>query len=351
MYRIPKIVMTMLGATGCGKTTYLYGMYATLSPGVNGYFLHTTDPDADVDLTEPWVELCETGALPKPNDPKPKSYQFAFKHEMKTLLEIDCQDFRGGAGTERSKADDDDVMLLRKRLAVSDSIILTLAGEHVARWIADGAPAGLNRARDPMKIARFSRAISEVMETRFRGGQPAPGVVVLITKADRLGPLTGKSTPEALDVVLRNLFNLVPVLASEGVTVLLCPVQIGAFGESEAEQVRPDQVNPKNLHKPVNFALMHYLTEIIPRRHGHLAGIDRQIDEESRQVAAMRGAFLGSWLFGERIRKTEESMEERRSARGEVQDEIAQARSWAEQMAEELRSSPIYRSGKLLQEG
>jgi hypothetical protein len=362
MYRVPKITMTMLGATGCGKTTYLLGMYAVLSSGVNGYFLLADDPDADLDLAEAWEELCENGTLPEATSTEPVSHGFVFKHGMKTLLEIDCQDFRGGAGNERPRtrgpaagatptADaEDDVTLLRRRLDVSDTVVLALDGQHVARWIADGAPAGLDRAHDPMRIARLSMAISRVMEDRFTSGRPTPAIVVLVTKADQLDRLSGRSTRDALDVIMRNLFNLVPVLASEGATVMLCPVQIGRFDGPDATSVRPDQISPKNLHKPITFSLMHYLTEIIPRREADAAGLDRLLDEQNQELAAMRGKFLGGWFNRDRISRTESARDESRSALGAAQSEIAAARKWAEQTAEDLRSSPIYRSGKL-QEG
>ncbi|MFF3320731.1 hypothetical protein [Streptomyces sp. NPDC002889] len=349
MYEIPRITMTMLGATGSGKTTYLHGMYDTLSTGVNGYFLYATDPDKDLDLAEAWEELCEAGTLPDATATEPVDYEFVFRHGMTTLLEIDCQDFRGGAGTERlgKPESPEDIAKLRARLDISDTIILALDGQHVARWVADNTPAGLSRAHDPMKIARFSKAISTVCVKRLEAEEPTPAIVVLLTKADLLGKLSGKPIKEALEAVKRNLFKLVQVLGSEGVTVMLCPVQIGAFDGANLSTVDPGQVNPKNLHKPITFALMHYLTEIIPRRQELISSMDRGLDAQSSELAGLRGGFMDGIFHRGRISAVESSMATDRSARGELAAQVAEARKRAEQMADDLRTSPIYRSGKL----
>ncbi len=350
MYQAPRITMTMLGASGCGKTTYLHGMYAVLSSGLNGYFLYATDPDKDLDLADAWDELCVAGTLPDATDVEPLDYEFAFKHGMTTLLEIDFQDYRGGAGTERMRATgaSADVAALKERLAISDTIILTLDGQHVAEWINDAADGTRNRSGDPMHIARFSRAISTVVETHVQEGNQTPAIIVLITKTDLLAQITGRPTRDALDVVRRNLFDLVPVLAHQ-VTVLLCPVQIGSFGldREDALKVRPDQVNPKNLHKPISFALMHYLTERLPRQQQALSGLDHRLDSQRQEVESLRNGFLGPWIKRGRINALESSIDTDRERRGETAGEISGARVWAEQMAEDLRTSPIYRDGKL----
>jgi hypothetical protein len=349
---VPRITLTMLGATGSGKTTFLHGMYATLSAGVNGYFMYATDPDVDLDLAEAWQELCEDGTLPRPNAEVPTGYEFRFLHGVLPLLEVDCVDFRGGAGTERGNREDSpaDIALLRARIAASDAVFLVLDGQHVARWIADGARPHLNPATDRMRIARFSRAINGVIGERLAAGEPAPSLVVLVTKADLISRGTGMTTREALAVAAKHLANLVPVAAAEGVSAMLCPVQLGSFQGASETTVDPEAVNPKNLHNPVIFALLHYLTEGIVRHEQQIRQISGQIDEQSQEVARLSaGAFRGFFKRG-LIQAGSQRVRHWRDQIDRTADELSESRRRADLLAEELRHMPVYRSGKL-QEG
>ncbi|MFD0635025.1 hypothetical protein ACFQ9X_29295 [Catenulispora yoronensis] len=62
---VPQAKVTMLGTKGSGKTTYLLGMYAVLSAGVQGHTLVTTDLDDDEDMADAWYELCDNGRVPR----------------------------------------------------------------------------------------------------------------------------------------------------------------------------------------------------------------------------------------------------------------------------------------------
>ncbi|MFJ4846350.1 MULTISPECIES: hypothetical protein [unclassified Streptomyces] len=350
--RVPRITLTMLGATGSGKTTFLHGMYATLSSGIKGYFLYASDPDVDLDLAEAWEELCEDGTLPQPTAEVPTGFDFRFLHGVLPLLEIDCMDFRGGAGTQRGNREDSpaDVAMLRSRIAASDAVLLILDGQHVARWIADGAQPNLNPAADPMKIARFSRAINGVIGERLEAGEPAPSLVVVVTKADLLSKVTGMSTREALTIAAKNLGNLVPVAVSEGVSAMLCPVQLGTFNGARETTVDPGSINPKNLHNPVIFALLHYLTEGITRHEQQIRQISGQIDDQSRELAGLSSGAFGGLFKRSQIQEGSNRLREWQGELDNMQEEVREARRRAELLAMELRHMPIYRSGKL-QEG
>ncbi|KJY20869.1 MULTISPECIES: hypothetical protein [Streptomyces] len=345
-----RITMTMLGATGSGKTTYLHGMYATLSMGLRGYFMYATDPDTDLDLAEAWEALCADGRLPAPNNEDPIDYEFVLRHGVTSLVDFDCQDFRGGAATQRGgDGAPADIAALTERLERSDSIFLVLDGQHVGRWVADDTPAHLNPAADPMKIARFSRAISNVCDRRRQRGEPSPSIVVLVTKADLLGEISGLPTHEALEKTARNLSKLVKVIDSEGVTAMLCPVQLGSFGEASPATVDPTLVDPQNLHHPMIFALLHYLDEGIVR-HGeeHVRAVGRQLDEQAQELAGLRsGGMIRNYFKRNEISRKDAEIAAGRELHGEAQARVAAARVRAEQLVEELRNMPVYRSGKL----
>lgn len=348
---VPRITLTMLGATGSGKTTYLHGMYATLSSGVNGYFMYASDPDVDLDLAEAWGELCTEGTLPLPTAEVPTSWDFRFLHGVLPLLEIDCMDFRGGASTQRGNREDspEDIALLRARIAVSDAVFLVLDGQHVAQWIADGAHGNRNRATDPMKIAGLSRAISGVVGERLEAGEPAPSLVILVTKADLISQGTGMTVREALAVAGKNLANLVPVVASEGVSAMLCPVQLGKFPGAALSTVDPGAVNPKNLHQPIIFALLHYLTEGIVRHEDQIRQISGQMDEQSQELARLSAGAFGGFFKRGMIQAGGQRLHDWQNQLARTRDEVSESRRRVDLLAEQLRGMAKYRSGKLLE--
>ncbi|GAA1235902.1 hypothetical protein GCM10009665_27670 [Kitasatospora nipponensis] len=347
---VPTITMTMLGASGSGKTAYLHGMYNRLSSGVQGYYLYTIDPDQDLDLADHWSLLRRNGTMPKATSEEPRRYDFIFRRGMRDLVEIDCTDFRGNAALDR-RGSAADVHLLEQRLAASDSIVLVLDSEHVAQWVRAGTPGSLDRDDDPMEIARFSRAISGVFTARKREGGPSPAIVVLLTKVDLLSGLTGMTAAEALVAVAKNLGKLVPALAddqAEGVTVALCPVQLGNFGAARLERVDSRAINPKNLHLPIVFSLRHYLTEGIARNQEAIRELTAGLDSSRSELAALSRGFMGGFFQG--ARKTAAQLEiERLLTQGTVTNAmLQQAQEKCRELDRELRGIAIYRDGRLL---
>ncbi|MFB6892480.1 hypothetical protein ACFCX4_24575 [Kitasatospora sp. NPDC056327] len=347
---VPKLTLTMLGASGSGKTAYLHGMYNRLSMGVQGYYLYATDPDLDLDLAEDWARLRRTGAMPKATSERPIGYEFVFRRGMRDLMTIDCVDFRGNAALDRRSAAED-VALLEDRLSVSDSIILALDSEHVAEWVRHGAPGGLDRDDDPMEISRFSRAISRVFSNRLAEGEPVPGVTVLLTKADLLAERTGMRAAEALQTVGRNFPKLVPVLAgdgADGVTVALCAVQLGNFGAAAQATVDASRIAPKNLHLPVIFSLRHYLSEGIVRNRQEMGRLSASLDASRGELAALSQGFLGGFFKGAEKTNARQQIDRLVSSSSATAADLQKAQERCRELDDELRGIAIYRDGRLL---
>ncbi|MFD5084715.1 hypothetical protein ACFVYP_32680 [Kitasatospora sp. NPDC058201] len=348
---VPSISVTMIGAAGSGKTAYLHGMYNRLSSGLKGYYLYTTDPDRDLDLAEHWARLRRTGEMPKPTpDDVPVTYEFVFRRGMRDLMQVDFVDFRGDSlAAPRGSAPD--VSRLAERLEATDTIILALASEHVAEWVKAGAPGSLERAGDLMEIPRCSIAISRVFSNRFRARQPPPGVVVLLTKVDLLAARTGMSAAEALQVVARNLGNLVPALAgeeAEGVTVALCPIQLGAFGEGDRTIVDATRISPKNLHLPIVFSLRHYLSEGIARNEHEMARLSAGLDSSRGELAALSQGLFGGIFRGDRKSSARQQIERLVADSRATSADLQRAQDRCAELDQELRGIAIYRDGRLL---
>ncbi len=347
---VPKLTLTMLGASGSGKTAYLHGMYNRLSMGVQGYYLYATDPDLDLDLAEHWAELRRNGRMPQATSEDPIGYEFVFRRGMRDLMTIDCVDFRGNAAVDRRGAAKD-VALLKDRLAVSDSIIVALDSEHVAEWIKHGAPGNLDRFGDPMELARFNLAISEVFSNRLSAGDPVPGVTVLLTKADLLAERTGMRASEALQVAVRNLRNLVPWLAgdeAEGVTMALCAVQLGNFGAADRTTVDASRIAPKNLHLPIIFSLRHYLSEGIVRNRQEMSRLSESLDASRGELAALSQGFFGGLFKGAQKTSARQQIDSLVSSSSATAADLQKAQDRCRDLDEELRGIPVFRDGRLL---
>ncbi|MFE6871511.1 hypothetical protein ACFVFS_33790 [Kitasatospora sp. NPDC057692] len=347
---VPTLTLTLLGASGSGKTAYLHGMYNRLSSGVQGYYLYTTDPDLDLDLAEDWARLRRTGTMPKATSEEPISYEFVFRRGMRDLMTIDCVDFRGNAALDRRGAAAD-VAQLEERLMRSDSIILALDSEHVAEWIKHGAPGNLDRDDDPMEISRFSRAISRVFSSRLAEGDPVPGVTVLLTKADLLAERTGLRAAEALQMAGRNFPNLVPVLAgddAEGVTVALCAVQLGNFGAAAQATVDASRIAPKNLHLPIIFSLRHYLSEGIVRNRQEMDRLAGGLDASRGELAALSQGLFGGFFKGAQKTSARQEIDRLLASSSATSADLARAQERCQELDAELRGVAIYRDGRLL---
>lgn len=338
----------MLGPSHSGKTMFMHGMYATLSAGIEGYFLNTKDPDKDLELMETWDLLCDEGQLPPPTSELPTSYEFVFKHGVRSLVDIDWMDFRGGATVERAD-NGTDVAQLRERLKKSDSIYLVLDGQHVGDWIKSGTPA--NVTRGPMKVSHLSGHISRTVEARLSAGLPAPSLVVLITKIDLLAGITGMPKKDAIFKAMDNLQNLVPIAYSEGVTTLICPVQLGDFGISNQRKVDPAKLDVRYMHKPIIFSLLYDINYRIARDSRKLEELRARRQATEDELKQLQAGFWNGFFKRNQIAERIEGVGGIRAAMEEVAQELKTARARVDQLWKELDTLRIIEDGKIRENG
>ncbi|MFI6324044.1 hypothetical protein ACIBG8_41420 [Nonomuraea sp. NPDC050556] len=252
---IPQIQVTMLGGTGSGKTTYLIGMYAHLSAGLQRFFLHADDHDTDLDLSDAWSAMIEDGLLPAPtNEGELRVYPFTFRYGMDPLLTLDWIDYRGGAIRDRSGKGDTDAVLAR--LVESDSVYVTLDGALLADHLGGQGNASI-RLRDV--VGRYSRMISDIADKRREQQLIPPSIVILVTKGDLLRPLLagdGLARRRQLTAWIRD--ELFTQYFREDWDTAVCIATIGAIGRPSDSRVDPNSLNPAGLHKPMLFSLFSY---------------------------------------------------------------------------------------------
>lgn len=339
----PKLKLTMLGTTGSGKTTFLLGMYNTMSMGVQGYFLYTEDPDEGLDLGDAWDQLVEEGQLPPPTaEDQSKHHQFVFNHGFNTLVTVEWLDYRGGAMTGRANSASD-VAQLRQQLGASDSIYIAFDGGKLTPWL-DGK-ASITSVQKELKIREMTQLVQHAIQDRKSNNLPLPSIAVVITKADLLaGP--GREVGDALNTVIDNLKNLVEAAYVEGVTTLLCPVQVGNFGSATPLKVDVADIDPMGLHRPMIFSLMHYLSEGLGARQAQLASQRASQSAVDQQITALNQGFL-AYFRGRRIARLQDVSTSYARAIEDEQQQYQVDQSLISRLAAELEGHPIIRNGEV----
>ncbi|MDS0134286.1 MULTISPECIES: hypothetical protein [unclassified Amycolatopsis] len=331
----PHITVTALGNSGSGKTTFLLGMYAIMSAGLNGYFLNAPDQDVDLQLAARWERLLDDGELPPPNPGEMISYSFDFLDGLQRLLGIDWLDYRGGALSDARGSESEDVPVLHERLAGSDSVYLVLDGSYLVDPVRHATRGAILRETG---LRRMTSLLQGSVQQRIANGAPPPSLVVLVTKSDLVPPARRQRMEDIVDDIQR----LLPICFQEGFTTLICPVQLGEFGQKPPDRVPAGLIGPQRLHYPIVFSLAEYM-RLLSLAAAEAANEARLRKREAED--ALRD--LRRTLFGRgRMRDAEAGL---LAAQDEEHDmntvrEIAEGR--AKRLYEELPSRlPMFRDG------
>lgn len=275
MQNLPTLTIAMIGASGSGKSTYLHGLYASMTRGVDNCNLHELDPNADVRLVETWQELGQGTLVPRTLD-KPTNYRFTFSREMQATAILDWTDFRGGALHDFVGVDGSlDTQFLLDKISLSNAIFVTLDGEHFRKPVSPERREPLARE---MVIHRISSVLTETLTRRTARGLTWPSIAILLTKADLID--WGGSSGRTLTSVVQEVRDLLPVAFQPRVCAAVCPVTVGPLQPMPGGHARPDGVDPNDVHLPLLFAMTHYY-----RAAAH------QDDLHLRELASRRGGI------------------------------------------------------------
>jgi hypothetical protein len=331
-----EITVTMLGTSGSGKTTYLLGMYAALSGGQDGFFLHSDDDDLDLELSENWEALADEGVVPPPTADTPKSYPFAFRTGFTRLVTVDWLDYRGGAMTDRSGAADSAQLI--DRLARSDSIYLTLDGELLQNGVDERNSAVIRRGT---KAERMTRFVQGAAEKRGR----IPSLVVLMTKFDLIARATPGGGAAAVKRAVDAARLILPIAFEPGVTALVCPVSLGDIGTPIDDRIDPDRVAPRWVHKPMLFSMQQAQALARAESASLARAAHAREQEKGFELAALQSNFFSIFksgqiqaLAGERIGAEHDAAKQRHMEE--------QAHRQARRLADEFRDLPIFVDGQ-----
>lgn len=336
----PTTRITMLGPSGVGKTCFMIGMYGIMREGVEGFTFSTPNPDHDLELSEAWDAMCDgmgPERWPTPNDHGAQHYEFQFNYALRPLMRFAWMDYRGGA--LRSAADEEDVVSLRQQLAGSSAVLLCVSGEWIARGVR-------GNARRKAYVADMNRFLTGWTGSDDGGGVALdpnshvgrPPVAIVITKYDYCRDI-GKD--EMLRRV-RELFH--PLFApGSGWLTTVCPVSLG-MDLSENEEA--GDVDPRNIHLPVTFAVYTRLRGELLRERAELDRERERLHGSRNAVSDMMGGRLKQWLYRSRIESAKDAVEFQRQ-------QIAQLESLAVEMEQNINrlASELIREADVFFEG
>jgi len=334
----PHVTITALGNSRSGKTTFLLGMYAVMSAGLQGYFLNAPDQDVDLDLAGKWERLLDRGELPPPNPGDVIPYYFDFLDGIQRLLGVDWLDYRGGALDDVRGTESGDVPKLHERIARSDSIYLVLDGSYLADPVNSSTKFTILRRAGLRRMTALLQA--GVQQRLDDDGASPPSIVVLITKAD----LVPRQRRSRMDEIVADVQTLLPICFSTGFSTLVCPVQLGEFGLQPPERISTEDIAPRALHKPIIFSLAEYMRLL------SIAAGNAESQSESQQQAIateISGLRSGAGAFFRRsaIREAETRLATAIDERGSLSDVQKFAADRASRLFDELSGLPLFRDG------
>jgi hypothetical protein len=285
----PHLLLTMLGASGTGKTTYLVGMYAEMSFGAKGFFL-SADQDTHVRLTRQWDQMVGAGILPRGTD-ESTTYPFRFRYGTTPLLSLEWVDYRGGAVA--STTDTPDAAGLLKRLERSDSLYLTIDGATLAGVLRSERKAELELRRS---TSLYNNIVANVLDARRAENLIPPSIVLLVTKGDLLIDVLEGDSEERRQQVANWAVGRYPQFFGPDRDVAVCVVSLGELGYAPDARIDASLVDPIAVHKPIVFTLFSWYRRQAMLFESMSAALERQGQAEQAQLRAHQAARINRFL-------------------------------------------------------
>jgi hypothetical protein len=329
--RVPRMRISMLGATGSGKSSYLAVMYDNIAPGKYQYTFKTDDE----------VRLRVNGELDalrsgKPLDPtdemSPKQHHYtlgSLRHgKFTVLVEIYLTDFRGGAILYPGATNTDSAKLYGQ-LSESDSILVVLDSTHFVEPVTPTRYEQVVSITDANHIATL---IGGILVDRKERGRELPSIAVLLAKSDVLYEWHRRERRPRRDPgeVRQNVLDLLPTAFGMGEKSGLFQVSVGEFVVDNGTN-RLIGIEPDGVAAPLFFAVACFLAD----HQKVLRSEQQRIQDEWEKARAQRVRWeswppLAQRLFLQRkladIKAVLDRMEGQLRAYNERSDDLTQER-------------------------
>lgn len=252
--------ITMLGASGTGKTCYLYAMADAMQIGSCNFTFTATPYRKSLELQKSWDSII-TGRWPRGTD-ESTEYEFMCSYAMRPLATFAWYDYRGGV---LSNPDDEaEQNALFRKMNDSRCLIMCISAE-VIRGVLNGDHGVRSVFRIYMNLLQNYRANT---------GKTVP-IVFAITKADLLekGQLD-----DGVEQIRKNyLAALFAEDPAGGWFISFVPVSLGTKLSSGPNNEIQGVIEPANVHIPVLIAIKCAIAELLAIKNAELSGLKNDL--------------------------------------------------------------------------
>lgn len=179
--------ITVIGFTSSGKTSYLAGMYGTLSYGQKRFTLKEKSSEMDLYFQKLWDNIRLKGEFPGPSDKK-EAFTFSLLRNIEKIREFEWLDYPGRILVETGESLNE----LGKQLSESVCLFLLVNGESFAfnGNPEDKIPIQATTAQEYMNIVAQNlmnnHDLQAIKQLSALGSQgiDLPPIAIVLTKSD-----------------------------------------------------------------------------------------------------------------------------------------------------------------------
>ena len=236
--------ITILGSRGSGLTSYLLGVYAAMQLGIHGFTLYTEDVDEDLRLTHMFERLIDGGGdrWPPPIADSFDTYNFVLSYGLSPLLKLEVKTTYLPVMVSESESSLR-TSNLKETLQKSDCIFFFISGEFFTESHNNSELSSIAIKANVHKMLFF---LDELRKVRSLDNQPL-SIAIIITKYDLCSHRSKQEIIKDVEKIFQPLFA-----PHSGWLVMICPVSLG---KELAENAATGEIDPRNLHIPIAFAI------------------------------------------------------------------------------------------------
>lgn len=277
-----KIGITMLGASGTGKTCYLYAMADAMQFGSCDFTFTAMPYQTTLELQDAWDSILN-GKWPQGTDLSTE-YEFACSYCLRKIVTFSWYDYRGGI--LQNPDDEDERESLFGKMGCSRCLIICISAEAI-----HGILTGDLKSR-----RLFAVYMNLIQEYRNRSGCTVP-IVFAVTKADLLESNANEFERGVELIRTKYMASLFAEDDNGGWFVSFVPVSLGTgLGSANGGNI-VGTIEPANVHIPVLIAIKCAMGDLLAAKLADMGALGDKVNaaRQAMDVNAARGWLDKLW--------------------------------------------------------